>query len=741
MAPRSGAATPRVVGTVRQSARITKSKSQATRVPLKPVDAAITDQVLEAVHGGPPVAPRPDADQLPEAGPVVKSDRIVTKGTRQAKKEIPSEQIEAAIADQVLEPVYGEPPAWAECRQQLCDALPWIRITQGAMYHNGGFCWGFLVDADGGTRTHIDEEIIITRIGGGCTKDAMGNLTLTKNQDSDSSLVQSITTSMVSKLPVGMPLTSMKGSKNQILNRDLPHRYNVMSFFRVTNVWFERIGNKHGAKVRFEKSDLAEKSWWAAKDSPPPMPLELRDFETKPKSLKCGACSKESIQIYEDGWMCLEPECVRFWKIGNNVAHAELTFDASFLNFRCLPDPEIRPHFSLVPNLLSTLEEDATTCRMAWKGIVCPVCHKCVRRTFWQGWKCSDDIGTARAGEVCAFQKFINMKPISLRNVVDDFELAPIKRALNFEQGFMVPEIDDSSLFPYRKLTHKLDGVGSITHFVANKEINGRSKGPDDLFVDLQREDIGLKRFPLSNSLVAGTLTAHFAVNYGSPYKYIVSVLSRAFDEAPDAILRALGRLSWATEQAVLSSGDSYMPPNELLTLGYFEEMKIGYHDDGESSLGPTIATLSLGGKSTMLIRMKYKYFNGVTRRADKTGNLLEDDPVLKGCLWEDERRALKQEFEAGKISRPEYDSSRHRILAAKRGKEAPAAIKLELHHGDLVVMHGENLQRYFEHSVVPESQLRFALTARYVKPEHVDEAEINKGDFSLTPEQIYDGK
>lgn len=55
---------------------------------------------------------------------------------------------------------------WIFCqgRQQLCDAIPWFRCTQGAMYHNEGFCYGFLIDADGGTRTYIDEEIIITRM-------------------------------------------------------------------------------------------------------------------------------------------------------------------------------------------------------------------------------------------------------------------------------------------------------------------------------------------------------------------------------------------------------------------------------------------------------------------------------------------------------------------------------------------------------------------------------------------------
>lgn len=60
------------------------------------------------------------------------------------------------------------------------------------------------------------------------------------------------------------------------------------------------------------------------------------------------------------------------------------------------------------------------------------------------------------------------------------------------------------------------------------------------------------------------------------PYKYVVSVDSKGFSEAPDEILRALGRLSWAAEKAVVDTADSYFPPNELLMLGYFEDMKIG---------------------------------------------------------------------------------------------------------------------------------------------------------------------
>ncbi|CAG8920378.1 unnamed protein product [Penicillium salamii] len=669
---------------------------------------------------------------------LVGAGRVSKTKTGQSTIQVLADKLQLVPFSEPVE-VYDNPPAWAEGRQQLCDAIPWFGCTQGAMYHNEGFCYGFLIDADGGERSYLDEEILITRIGGCCTKDPQGNLILEKDQDAGNTLVKSVLGSQNSKLAVGLVL----GQNNKLINRDLPHRYNVMDWFRVTHVWFEKFGQKHSAKVRFEKINLAKKSWWGAKDSALPLPIEERDFETKPETIKCETCSSESLRIFEEGWMCLDTDCPDFWKIENASPPAELTYHPDFLNCRSPPDPAVQPFYSLVPDLLSTLDESApdfSTSRIAWKGIVCPKCKKCIRRTFWHGWKCDDD--SVLDGEHCPFERFMKMTPVSLLDVIDDLELSPIKRAILPDPKFIIPEIDDVSFSPYQKFTYQFEGVGSITHFVSNREVNSGKNGPDDLFARLQSEDLGLKRFRLQSSLVAGTLTSHFAVNFGMPYKYVVSVDSKGFDEAPETMLQVLGRLSWATEKAVMSSGGTYLPPNELLALGYFEKMKIGFHDDGESSLGPTIATFSLGAKATMSIRMKYKYFNGTTRRVGgTTGTLLQDDPVLKNCELEYERRKLKVDFEAGLITRESYDRSRRDLFKGRKGREAPNAIKMELNHGDLVVMHGENLQKYFEHSVTPDNKLRFALTARFVKPDHVNAKEIQKGEFSLTPDQIYDGK
>lgn len=94
-----------------------------------------------------------------------------------------------------------------------------------------------------------------------------------------------------------------------------------------------------------------------------------------------------------------------------------------------------------------------------------------------------------------------------------------------------------------------------------------------------------------------------------------------------------------------------------------------------------------------MLIRMKYKYYNGIS----KAKKVLDDDPVLEGCQLEEHRRELKNKLHSGVISRKEYEQQRQEVSKKRRGTEALPFIKLELHHGDLVVMHGEKLQKYFE--------------------------------------------
>lgn len=151
----------------------------------------------------------------------------------------------------------------------------------------------------------------------------------------------------------------------------------------------------------------------------------------------------------------------------------------------------------------------------------------------------------------------------------------------------------------------------------------------------------------------------------GAKYKYGVKQLSTSFEQAPDVILKTVKRLTWAGRLTVsnnLESFGSFEPFNECLSIGYFEGSRINvstltmflqsltefvqYHDDGEKTLGPTVATLSLGAPARMLFRPK----------ANNT-------------------------------------------IGKSEAKEKPAALQFTLEHGDIVIMHGPEIQKFYEAS------------------------------------------
>jgi hypothetical protein len=71
------------------------------------------------------------------------------------------------------------------------------------------------------------------------------------------------------------------------------------------------------------------------------------------------------------------------------------------------------------------------------------------------------------------------------------------------------------------------------------------------------------------------------------PYKYVVAVDSKGFDEAPPVIMNTLSRLTWATRQVISGAEGTALLPNELLLLGYFEEMAIGVSSSSPLSFVP----------------------------------------------------------------------------------------------------------------------------------------------------------
>lgn len=111
--------------------------------------------------------------------------------------------------------------------------------------------------------------------------------------------------------------------------------------------------------------------------------------------------------------------------------------------------------------------------------------------------------------------------------------------------------------------------------------------------------------------------------------------------------------------------------------------------------MGPTIATLSLGAEATMLVRLKQKYFKIPKRTAKITH---PNDVILPSCSMEQGRRELKALYDSQEITVDQYWAGLEDLQRSSGHRtHANPICSLQLHHGDMIVMHGANLQKYYE--------------------------------------------
>lgn len=112
--------------------------------------------------------------------------------------------------------------------------------------------------------------------------------------------------------------------------------------------------------------------------------------------------------------------------------------------------------------------------------------------------------------------------------------------------------------------------------------------------------------------------------------------------------------------------------------------------------MGPTIATLSLGGEADMTIRMKERYYSA---RRIKFDPYDPNAPVIEGCQLYEKRRELNARIKGGcsdRVRRAHQAKLRKEVQKISRSS-APVILNMRLHHGDMVVMHGSDMQKYFE--------------------------------------------
>jgi alkylated DNA repair dioxygenase AlkB len=672
-------------------------------------------------------------------------------------------------------PPIGRPQVWAEGRQELCETLHYYRAYQSACYSTGGFVRGFMFDKVAHHRDYIDNDVVISRAGGGMIKDKDSNTMKSgSDQSEDTKIVQALKNCMKHFNPVVI----MTGVDNPHMPSQPPHQYCVLDYFKPTYIWVEKSGKSKILRYRFEKLNTQKDSWWRPEDDE--NQIELGSLGP-PVQQTCLCCGETSLQIYLNGWMCLQPSCTAFWKIfdgsrdpyelSQEPDEASLVYDPRFLKQKT-PWPNEQHNYPLGadgPELSGHAIPGEDTSQAFWQGIVCPDCGRCNSRLNWMGWECMNS--------ACSYSRRPPHTLIEATSLREPFW--PLTNSFTMSRDIHEPLVNVSVSFThgYRINRYDIPGLdGFITHMIANKSINEEPGGPDSMFKELQQTNIDLRRRAMPNGQLKGeSYCRHFSVNYGMPYKFIAATASHSFDGAARPINATRSRLNWAAKylhaqetarrllaqetkkpieqieqipkyhefltqitEKLLKEAQPRTEFNEVLAMGYFESQKIHYHDDGEFGLGPTIATLSLGAPGTMRIRMKARYFHG-----SSSAGVYDDARPIPGCSQYEARAALQPSLDLLKAQDPKAYRARlkqiPKELKLKHSGHAKDVLKMELGHGDVVVMHGAELQKYYEHAVDHAGKLRFALTCRYIDPESLKEAD--KPGYEVGPDLGgYDG-
>ncbi|KAI1343572.1 hypothetical protein F5Y15DRAFT_412357 [Xylariaceae sp. FL0016] len=651
-------------------------------------------QIPEAIHL--PRVPSPmqednpgqELEQVPGPAPV-------TKG----KNKKPTTDIHEGKPEP-----HGETPVWSDTRSALCDALEYFKAHQGAVYSKDKVAAGFLIDKEVGDRDQFQNQIVISSCGGGRVYDPntgsmVRNATQGKNSQGRVSLLGA--------MEVKKPVVIIAGQGNKLWPVKPKHYYNVLGKFFVTNVWTEVSFNGTDFveyhMARFEKADLHIRSWWSPEGDVEQDRYKKGEYVCESET--CTVCNTESPKIFTQGWVCLTTGCQAHFKVNGQYPQDpnSWTYNDNFLRKR-----EESLSWSLDKELSLPIlqkETDANgehtfgTEKVFKNGIVCPKCRGCSRRVDWRFWLCENPKCKGYTYELTMHRMPHDRIAHEERELANSRSSQPYVDGsiLRFTQNMPGFDVETMCLPAARGSEYKF--AGSITIFRPSAAARERPGGSNDLFMAMQdatmNGSLELKRKTARSKGVYEELTSHFVNNIGADYKYGVVVdTSSGFAEAPEAILEALSRLTWAGRTAIdigtkqfqeqdvsidkVSAPNEFKEFNEQLVLGYFEGSHISYHDDGEKELGPTVATLSLGSPSTMYFRPKLK----------------ADIPEIH-CPPNVKRK-----------------NGRHHV------------VKFSLNSGDMVIMHGTKIHQLYEHKVDAEGARRFAMTCRYVRPEMISDDE-----------------
>lgn len=284
----------------------------------------------------------------------------------------------------------------------------------------------------------------------------------------------------------------------------MPHRFNVLAFFFITDVWCEKLNGHATFMVRLQKIDIERKSWWAPVTSGP-TPLSAILKPVVPKSQICPHCQKSSPEIFRQGWTCLDCDCQQHFKFFSvagdgveiHVSDDTLDYNEEFMNKRQVwkkPSVSDFKFPALSPPVL--MDEDRThlgqygyeqECKY---GIVCPQCKSCIRRIFFDRWECET--------QGCKFIHRVKQYAIPIENA----SLGGAKPFKMFCHELIKTykiDIGKFNITVYELPNEVGETIGRLYHFRSAMSLNERPDGANALFKEMQIADLGLKRNPVAN--------------------------------------------------------------------------------------------------------------------------------------------------------------------------------------------------------------------------------------------------
>ncbi|OLL21634.1 hypothetical protein NEOLI_001455 [Neolecta irregularis DAH-3] len=566
----------------------------------------------------------------------------------------------------------GKPKVWANTRQELCEGLSYFRSYQGGCYYHNGLVFGYLVDGFGSPRDYVGPNVVISHGGG---KSQMDPKTGICTLQDDQLVTDKAISALLNNFAKNIPLVLLIGKNCDAAPAKLCTPYAVMDWFVITYMWPEKdpISGFIRWKLKFEKLTPGP-GWWT------PITLQtskmysdengLGIFESTSTSFadyrskfdqaamnfgdqaSCLCCHRPFVRVFEEDWTCLNSECAWFW---HNSSCRDLSehanYSKEFLSLTLQPTT-IVPHDLRIPLPRNADEfyNSKDISKIFWRGFCCAVCGKVSCREFWRGWICSG----------CGFEFCPPRTTYTAASLACPY--APVYTGLPIITGDRIfhesgVQSEEFTLENMRVAKYSLKDCGYVYHIVANQSGNIEA---DDLFYRYQTENVKFQRHELTTHRITGRLlTQQFTFNAGKSYKHVVSMNTTPFDETPAVIRDTLTALNNRIRKVNLGVDPRF---NEILSIAYMEGQKMGYHDDGEESVGDVIASISFGSSATMRFRRKKKLLKPTTAKAG-----------------------------IDNLDLPDIQSGMNNRQLPVPGK---VVLELKLNHGDVMIMWGRRIQR-----------------------------------------------